>query len=259
MADTKISAMTAISAVAAADEFPVADASDLTVAYAATAAQIKTFVNDAPVFAAGSATAGSKPVFTSGTLLTTAEAGAHEYDGAVHYLTHAASERGVVQNPQLITLTTAFTTAGGTTALQKLFNSPTNGAITVAANTTYMFECFYSLSAMSATSGTHSFGFGGTATFTRVFYLAISDKGATGIAAALHTLGTGTAAVAMSAANTTTTGKCHVRGKLVIGATGTIIPSFATSIAAASIVANDSFFCIWPVGSNTVQSVGNWS
>lgn len=44
MADTKVSALTAIDAVAGGDKFPVADASDLTVSKSATADQIATYV-----------------------------------------------------------------------------------------------------------------------------------------------------------------------------------------------------------------------
>ena len=35
--------------------------------------------------------------------------------------------------------------------------------------------------------------------------------------------------------------------------------AFAISVASAAVVSNDSYFRIWPAGSDTVQSVGSWS
>lgn len=214
----------------------------------------------ANVLAAGTTTLGPLR-FQSGTNLTTAIAGTIEYDGTTSYFTRASSERGVIPATQHITLTTAFTTAGGTTALQKLFNSPTNGTLTVAGSTTFYFECIFSLTAISASSGTFSFGFGGTATFTRVMYHAYANKlGSFTGQSPLFTLGTAAAATIISGTgNVNTTGWASITGKVVVGTGGTLIPSFATSVAAASIVGNDSYFKIWPAGSNTVQSVGNWS
>ena len=251
MADAKISALPAVTTPATTDEFPVNQGGTTK---KETLAQIWT----APIFAAGSASAGSAPKLTSGTLMTTAEAGAVEYDGKAHYTSHSASERGVSPSVQLITLTSAYTLTSQT-ALQKLFNVPTNGAVTVAGNTTYMFDLAISLTAMSATSGTYSFGWLGTAVYTRVKWWALANKGAATPVAALQTMSTNTAATAVVAATTTATGQATIRGKLVIGTGGTIIPAIGLSVAAAAVVGVDSYFRIWPVGSNTVQSVGNWS
>ena len=62
---------------------------------------------------------------------------------------------------------TAYTLTS-TTNLQKIFNVSTNGAVAVAAATSYFFECSLNLSNMSATSGNFGFSIGGagTATFT---------------------------------------------------------------------------------------------
>ena len=210
---------------------------------------------------AGTATASTAPLkFTSGTNLTTAEAGAVEYDGKVGYFSGEASQRGVVDASQIITLTGNYTTVSGSTALQKLFNAPTNGALTVGGSTTYLFECQFDLSAMSATAGTFSFGFLGTATYSLVRYLAIANKTALTVqTASSHTYGTVATAVVISASNTTATGYAFVKGKLIIGTGGTIIPAFAVSQAAAAVVQSGAYFRLWAVGSNTVQSVGNWA
>lgn len=210
---------------------------------------------------AGTATASTAPLkFTSGTNLTTAEAGAIEYDGKVGYFSGEASQRGVINAHQIITLTSNYTTVSGSTALQKLFNSPTNGALTVGGNTTYFFECDFTLSAMSsAASNAFSFGFLGTATYTRVKYWAIGRKGTAASANAGLGIATAVTAFAVTPAATSATGYASIRGKLVIGNGGTIIPAFALPVAAAAVVEADSSFRIWAAGSNTVQSVGNWA
>jgi hypothetical protein len=198
--------------------------------------------------------------FTSGTNRTTATAGEMEYDGTVHYSAHAASERGVMPSVQHITLTTARTFATGT-ALQAIFNAPTNGSVTLAGSTTYYFECSFRLTGMSATSGSYALGFGGTASVTRIHWQAFANKGAATPVAALLTVSASVAAVTVVVANTTTTGSCKYWGKVVIGTGGTFIPqmSFSINDASTPIASNDAFFRIWPAGSNTVQSVGNWS
>jgi len=46
-------------------------------------------------------------------------------------------------------------------------------------------------------------------------------------------------------------GFAMISGKLRISAAGTIIPSVSLTVAAAAVVAADSYFRIWPVGFNT--------
>lgn len=255
MADTKITGLTAAAGATAAQEIPVNDA---TTDRKITMAQVKTFVNTAPSFAAGSATAASWPKLASGTMLTTPEAGAWEYDGVAHYLTSVASARQIVDAPQFVTLTSAYTLTSQTAA-QKIFNSPANGSVAVQASTAYLFELFMSLTALSATSGSFGFAFGGTATLTAQAWWSLAIK------AALATAGTGqvtynTAAnTTLVTANTTTTGHCRIWGKVRINAAGTLIPQISLGVAAAAIVGVDSFFRIWPMGAAGVQSVGNWT
>lgn len=255
MADTKVNGLTLAAAVTAAQNIPIDDAG---ADFRITPAQIKTFVNNAPVFAAGSASANTWPKLTSGTKLTTAEAGAWEYDGTAHYLTAAAGARQVVDSPQLITLTTAYTLTSQTAA-QKMFNSPTNGAVAVQASTAYLFDCFFSLTAMSATSGSFGFALGGTATLTAQAWWAQAVKAALATATALLGSYNTAAATTLATANTTTTGHCRIWGKVRVNAAGTLIPQVSLTQAAAAIVGVDSYFRIWPIGAASVQSVGNWT
>lgn len=208
----------------------------------------------------GSATAGTAPLkFSSGTKLSTPEVGCFEFDGKTPYFTHESVNRGILNTTQFITLTSNYTTPGGTTALQKLFNNPTNGTLTVSGNTTYFFECNFYLSSMSTTSGTFSFGFLGTAQYSAVSYWAHAKKAAIGASASLMTYGNTASATALVAATTTATGVATITGKLIIGTGGTIIPAFATSVAAASVVNAGASFRIWASGNNTVNEVGNWT
>lgn len=164
----------------------------------------------------------------------------------------------VVQLEQYICSTTAYTTVSQT-ALRKLFASPTNGALTVAASTTYFFECIFSLSALSTTSGSFSFGFLGTATFTSIAYTSFAIKGVLTAADPQMTRSSVITATVITAATTTATGYAMIRGVFRINASGTIIPSYASSVAAAAVVGVNSSFRCWPVGSDTVISVGPWA
>src|SRR4051812_41213090 len=66
-------------------------------------------------FGAGTATV--NPItLTAGTNLTTAAAGAFEYDGKVLYFTSAASSRQAVDTPQFCVLTTNFTMSDSASA-----------------------------------------------------------------------------------------------------------------------------------------------
>ena len=200
--------------------------------------------------------------FTSGSLLTSIDQGSMEYDGKVLYMAAEASQRGVVNAEQFITLTANYTTPAGTNnVLKQMFNTPSGGALTVAGSTTYFFECLFNLTTMSATSGTFAFGLGGTATYSSVLYMATANKTATSVQTSQNmTFGTAaTATTIIGTANTTTTGQAYIKGKIVIGTGGTIVPSFALSVANAAVVQTGSFFRIVAAGSNTVTSVGNWA
>ena len=199
--------------------------------------------------------------FQSGTNLTTPAAGAMEYDGTVHSSTHAANERGVINSEQWICNTSTFTLTSQTAA-QKMFNSPTNGAVTVAANTTYQFEGEFTLTAMSATSGDFGFAIGGTATLSSIKWWSLASKAASLSASTSWNscLNTTASNVAVNGGgNTFTVAGATVRGLIRVTTGGTVIPQVSLGVAAAAIVGVNSFFRIWPVGTNTDVSRGNWS
>ena len=209
------------------------------------------------VLSAGTATAAPLNL-TSGTNLTTATAGAMEYDGTVFYATPTASQRGVIMAEQIILLQSAYTLTSQTAA-QKLFNTPTSGQVTLTTGT-YEFECFYSLSSMSASSGSFGFALGGTATFTQFFW-SLAQKGAAAVATATATQSTYNVAAntTLATASVNTVGYANISGIINVSASGTIIPQVSLGVAAAAVVGIGAYFRIRPIGSTTVTSVGNWS
>ena len=196
--------------------------------------------------------------FATGTNLTTAIAGGMEYDGTVFYATPTASQRGVIMAEQIILLQSAYTLTAQTAA-QKLFNTPTNGQVTLSVGT-YEFECFYSLSSLSSTAGTFGFALGGTATFTQ-FYLALARKDTSVLTPSTTNSTYNTAAnTNISGSNTATLGLANISGIINVSVTGTVIPQISLSVGTATpIVGVGSYFRIRPIGSTTVTSVGNWS
>lgn len=260
MADTKITNLAAASAAVAGHEFPSNNAG---VDEKVTAAQLKTFANNAPVFAAGSASAGSHPKFTSGTLLTTPEDGAFEFNGNAAYLTTDDGNRGVIpvehfiiqQNSRALT---------SSTAEQKLFDSVTNGTLTLETGT-YFFECMFALTGMSGTSGNAAFDIlgAGTAVFGGVLYHVVGLDGSSATAVATRTgsfsTAAQTAAASMVTAGTGTAMAAHITGIFEIATAGTIIPSVTLVTAAAATVAAMSYFRCNRIGADGVVSVGQWS
>ena len=100
--------------------------------------------------------------------LGSATTGTLEFTNPAFYLTPATSQRGVVHADQFI-LQQATYTLTSQTAAQKLFNAVSNGTVTLVAGT-YEFDCMFSLSSMSATSGSFGFALGGAATFTQYWW-----------------------------------------------------------------------------------------
>lgn len=169
---------------------------------------------------------------------------------------------GVCAAEQYQTLLNSYTLTNST-ALQKLFNASTNGALTVQANTNYDFECEFDITGLSASA--HTIGFSllgaGTAVFTSLKYKADSNTGAAGTLAAWQSLisTVGTATV-ISASVTTTTFQAFIRGTFRVNTGGTIIPSVQmNTAAAAAVVSANSWFKAWSKGTGNQTWIGNYS
>jgi hypothetical protein len=245
-----------VPAVAGSSVLTLPAVTDTLVSLAATQTLTgKTLTNAA--LSAGTTTAAPLNL-TSGTNLTTATAGAMEYDGTVFYATPTASQRGVIMAEQIILLQAAYTLTSQTAA-QALFNTPAGGQVTLTTGT-YEFECFYSLSAMSSTSGSFGFALGGTATKTQFFW-SLAQKGAAAAATATATQSTYNVAAntTLATASVNTVGYANISGIINVSASGTVIPQVSLGVAAAAVVGIGAYFRIRPIGSTTVTSVGNWS
>jgi hypothetical protein len=203
-------------------------------------------------------------VYTSGTNLTTAAAGAMEYDGKVFYGTGQAGQRGVMATQHFIALTVDYTGSNVNTA-QQVFNSPAGGIITLPASTSYFLEAVYYITrAAGTTSHTLStlFALGGT--LTSIAYTADTTSTTGNVLGTVSRIyATAATATAVTAASTSATENITVviRGMVRTNTAGTFIPQIQYSAApggAPTILAN-SYLRLIPIGTNTVASVGNWS
>lgn len=199
--------------------------------------------------------------FASGTNLTTATVGDCEFDGTAFYQTAVASSRQVVATEQVEVLSGSRTLTNNTSA-QAIFNASANGAITLAGSTTFEFEMMVAASGFSSSSHTIQLGFAGTATFTSIGYFYDENAGSTlaGPTTSLSGFVATASATTVTASVTTTGLVLRVRGTMRVNAGGTVIPQLTQVTASgAAVVQANSFFRCWPIGSNTVTNVGNWS
>jgi hypothetical protein len=205
-------------------------------------------------------------LFTSGTNLTSATAGAMEYDGKVIYATPQGTQRGVVPGSQFFRLNADLAGANATGAQSIL-----GVGVTLSASTVYAFQLYFVLTkSAGATSRTVSLGFGGTATLNNFAYNAVvnSVNSAYPTGALTSTPSTldynSASAIVIVAASTSTATQamCNLQGTVSINAGGTFIPQYTLSAApggAYSTVAG-SYMLIYPIsasGANT--SVGTWA
>jgi len=216
---------------------------------------------------AGTATAGTAPLYmTSGTSLTTAAAGALEYDGNTPYFSIAASTRGVLPTEQIVVLT-GTNTLTSQTGVQPIFDGgggPVNGSVTLPIGT-YQFECSFAANTLSATSGSFGFALGGAATKTYT-YQAMASKATSLTAPAAANSGavyssfqTG-AATTLVAANTNTVCTGFMKGTIRVTVAGTVIPQISLGVASAAVIQAGSYFKVSPLGNvSTVATVGNWA
>lgn len=197
----------------------------------------------------------------SGTVETASEAGdVLEFDGNAFYGSSDAGNRGVISLDNVIRLDAAYVLTSST-AEQKLFNASTNGRVTLETGT-YFFECVFSISAMSATSGNAAFdilGAGG-ATLGTVLYHVTGVDGNTATAGTQtgSTMIQGQTPASMVTAGTGTTLNASLRGTFEVTVAGTIVPSVTLVTAAAGSVAAGSYFRVRRVGSTTLTTVGQW-
>lgn len=262
-ADSRITDLSALTTAASGDVQEIVDVSDATDNAAGssrkiTLANLATFFWTAPSFTAGSASAGTWPKLNSGTVMTTAEDGAFEEDADALYHATDAGNRGVIPVRHFIRADTTRTLASQTAA-QAIFNSPTNGRITLETGT-YLFDMVISVNTMSATSGNAAISFAGTATTGSFLWATLGVDGATATAATWQgdMVVTSATPASMATAGTATVLSFIAKGSFEVTAAGTVIPSIALVTANAAVVAVGSYISLERVGSTSVVSVGQW-
>lgn len=214
-----------------------------------------------PTIAAGSASAASWPVHASGTLLTAPEKGAIEHDTNCLYFTTDVGNRGYVPVRHFIRCNATRTLPNDTNE-NAIFNSPTNGRLTLETGT-YKFEGIISVSAMSATSGNALIDIigAGTAVTEGWMWQAWGRDNSSATAAATVT---GSFTVTQqSVASIVSVGvgtglQISVRGTFEVTTAGTVIPSIDQVNAAAGVVAIGSYMMFERMGAANVVSVGQW-
>lgn len=209
--------------------------------------------------------------FTSGTNLTTAAAGAMEFDGKVFYATSAASSRQLNLTEQRLTMIAdadlVDASIASNTALFAATGAAT-GAITLQAATAYQFDQFVWVTNTGTTSHTWALVYGGTATFTRLAYLAqATTSSGAALTAVSQIPSTVATATVVTAASTSATENVLIKvsGIMTINAGGTVIPSIVASARPGQTgtpgvtIKAGSHFRIAPIGAAANIVIGNWS
>lgn len=201
----------------------------------------------------------------AGTNLTSATAGAMEYDGKVIYATPQGTQRGVVPGSQFFRLNADLAGANATGAQSIL-----GVGVTLSASTVYAFEMVMALGkSAGTTSHTVGLSFGGTATLNNIAYrLNVQNPnsvGFTSVAVAdyqqfFQSASNGTVTAAQTSAGNYIS--MRISGTVSVNAGGTFIPQYTLSAApgGAYTTAAGSYMSIYPIsasGANT--SVGAWA
>ena len=202
--------------------------------------------------------------FQSGTNLTSATAGAMEYDGKVIYSTPAA--RGVSPSMMFYRINSNYVGSNATGAQSIL-----GVGVTLAASTVYVFEAHYLFQKTVGASSSHTFSllFGGTATINNILYSGLwnSENSAPASdyilsAGSFFVTSTSSQVLGSASSSAAITKQQIIKGTVSINAGGTFIPQYQLSAApggAYSTVAG-SYFTIWPIGAAGANtSVGAWA
>jgi len=203
--------------------------------------------------------------FQSGTSLTSATAGAIEYDGKVLYSTPQGAQRGVIPGAQLYRLDSTLAGANSGAVQNALGVS-----VTLSSSTVYAFEALYIMTKTAGTSShTVDLLLGGTATINNVLYGGNSALITSSTPVGADTSGTSfltnVATASTSTALTTTAAVSRMisfKGMISVNAGGTLTPQYQLSNApgGAYTMRIGSYFLIYPIGASGANtSVGTWA
>lgn len=198
-------------------------------------------------------------LITPDTDISTAVAGAIEYNGTAFTMSIANNARSVTMNEQMAVQETDYLLTNSTT-YQKLLDVSTNGAVSVPAGTS-LFECSFTLSNLNTSSATFGFGLNTTSASTQG-WSARTTKSST-LSGNNFKLGHYTTSNAsLFTANTDTYCIGHIRGIIKMDSTGTVTPQVSISAANTNAyVVKGSYFRIQTIHSanNANITIGNWS
>lgn len=178
----------------------------------------------------------------------------------IHYF-NGAPNLGIATMEQCIVLASDYTLTSSTTE-QKLFNSSTNGRLTVPTGR-YLFECGLYITTMSATSGNAAFDIlgAGSATMGTTLYNINGIDNSTPTSGGTTTGSVSAAAQSAASMVTADTGtglRAHLQGIFTVTAAGTIVPSITLVTANAAVVKAGSYFTCRRVMADSQSYVGNW-
>ena len=183
-------------------------------------------------------------------------------DGIIRSATNSGANAVSVPLVNWVMLTADYTLTNSA-AEQKLFNTTTNGTLTLPTGV-YYFECFVYLTTMSGTSGNMAFDpiGAGTAIADRFGYNVAGVDNATPLNALAQG---GSATVTQQTVASMVTGaagtqmQAHIKGMFRVSTGGTIIPSGTLANAAAAVMKAGSWFKIEKLGESSETSVGAWT
>jgi hypothetical protein len=209
--------------------------------------------------------------FASGDLLTTAAAGAVEYDATTLYFTPLASQRGVVESTQFIVTSLPNTLTQNTVAQPVFDNVVANGQIRLSGSTTYFIEGLYLINNTAIPSVAHSVSilFTPENPVTSIAYVAdvTTSSGAptAGATTISRTASSSVTATQITPAGTTTNSEyisVALRGTIRTNSAGNVTPLIQYNTNApggTSTVLTNSYIKFTPVGTSAVTNVGNWN
>ena len=201
--------------------------------------------------------------FQSGTNLTTATAGAFEYDGKVIYST--PSRRGVSPSMMFYRLNSTIAGTNGTGA-QSIFGV----AVSLPASTVFVFQCYMTMrKTVGTTSHIISLSMADSSSYNNVSYggtFGIYPSPATGGINTTTGSFYGTSAGYIDSTPAMTTASQQVQfiftGTLSTNLASTLTPTYRLTAApgGAYTMQIGSYFAIWPIGAAGANvSVGPWA
>jgi hypothetical protein len=201
--------------------------------------------------------------FTAGTNLTSAEAGAMEYDGKVPYFTPQGTQRGVIPGMQYYELNSTLALSSSTAGQAWLGVS-----CTLSSGTVYAFQGTYAtIKTTTTTSHTLGSGFGGTATLNNIGYWLVRYFDTAGFTVVNETaicgyIQTAASTTTMSASTAATLYQVLTfNGIVSVNAGGTFTPqAFVSATGPIYTTQVGSYFMIYPIGTSGANiNVGTWA